>query len=117
MPSLDDIHKLEQLYATARSDVGKIVVGKDGPVYPESIITLMRYIQNSPWSDPDYRLDEAGQAVAKLSSASMNEIRTVLTAKARSERFCAGAWYEIMKGNLMASAIARAQEILNRSDQ
>lgn len=80
------------------------------PVYAADVTQFVRLAGDSWWMDTGYQPDEAWQMLADdafIQSASLEQVKTMLTFFVRGERFSDGHW-----GNLLENG--RIQALLNR---
>jgi hypothetical protein len=82
------------------------------PEYPEPIAGLMNYIGSSPWCNDQYDPGDTGAIFDRLYSADLADVRTVLTAIYRSERFCDGGWEIYLSDGVLARVIERARHLI-----
>ena len=91
-----DVARLLDAFARARRSVDRIAWDdKTWWSYPAEITAFFQLLSQAPWTDAQYqpardlqRLDDA----AFLAAATPDELRAVLTAAMRAERFSEGAW-------------------------
>jgi hypothetical protein len=114
MNYLEDVLELEISYHKAVSALEKIEWQGMYPVYPIEISDFMRLLDSAKWLSRDYQPDEVSQILANIDAASMEDIKTILTAALRSERFGDGMWISILKGGTLTAVIARAKDIGNK---
>ena len=111
-PALSDLERLEahfQSAMSARKDIrwsGLLVE------YPEPVSALMLYLAEPPWCDFDYDPCDTERILGRMATADMAEVRSVLTAMFRCERFCDGGWEGALGDGTLASAVARARELV-----
>ena len=110
-PTAADAIQLREYLDAATTARGKISWDGDYPEYPREISDLMHYITNSTWCNHQYDPTEAKNILERLGSADFNEIRSILTAVSRSERFCTGAWKSTLEGGTLDDIVSRAEQI------
>jgi hypothetical protein len=110
-PSSDDLIHLEQNYLAARDSLGDITWTEEFPHYPEPVVHLMCYILGSVWTHRGYDIDKA-TFVPPDEPTSLEEVRSTLTALARSEQLAAGSWKQSLEADRMRPLIKRARRII-----
>lgn len=86
------IEDLEGKYLLALQFVNKIEVVHNYPKYPNEINEFMGALTQDPWGVLNYGTHDSQQILKSIESADLFQIRCVLTALGREERFCEGAW-------------------------
>lgn len=110
-PTADDAKRLREYLDAASSVRGDIAWEEDHPDYPSQIGDLMGYIANSPWCYPGYRPAAIREILENIDTADLTEIRSLLTAIFRSERFCSGAWKSALEEGMLNQVVSRAEQI------
>ena len=84
------------------------------PVYPDAVLALFRTAGQPWWADYQYpnhqaskRLEDAGF----IAACSMDELRTMLTACVRGERFSDGFWAHCLQSGMMLRLLLRLAEL------
>ena len=104
---------LREHFDTAMSVCDQISWEGNYPAYPDEVSALMRYITASPWCNPQYKPTETKAVLERIQGANLDEVRSVLTAASRSERFCTGAWKDALEVGRLDLIVARAEELTN----
>lgn len=77
-----------------------------GPAYTGEAEGLMRLLAREPWPDRDYLPEQAEEMIQDdrvIATATLVQVRTMLTYAHRIERFCEGGWGRmLMKGRVTA---------------
>ncbi len=113
LPTLEQIEALTsylpRLYAEGFSAVASWSGGekrKDGsftipyPTYSPVVEEFFRRVSGEGWLDPGYSPERAGQMLEdadRIKSASLDQIKTMLTFCVRGERFCDGHWAQMIE--------------------
>lgn len=96
-------------FAAAKNAVPEIEV-KDGfPSYPSDIETFMALLLEPPWVAFDYDPFRTQEILDRVSEASFEDIRKLLTAIQRAERFCDGAWKASLEDGSIERIVARLE--------
>lgn len=111
-PTIGDQSRLQAHFDAAMAVRHEIPWKAGFPEYPEAITALMHYIGSSPWCDDHYDPGATGTVFDRLDSADLTDVRTVLTAIHRSERFCDGAWELYLNDGALARVIERAAHLI-----
>lgn len=126
-PSLTEIDQLTAylpiLYADGYKPV-KVwhggVKDKDGmmhvpyPEYHEAVIEFFRLVSTDSWLDYQYIPQDAGEVLENeeaVASASLVEIKTLLTYCVRGERFCDGHWAAMIEDSNIRQILERLIEL------
>ncbi|BBM03780.1 DUF6508 domain-containing protein [Microbulbifer sp. GL-2] len=107
--NVKDVKDLVSAYNSAMSEVPNIDKSDHYPVYPDEISEFMRILQLDPWIANDYKPVRTREILDTIESASIKEVRWVLTAAARSERFGDGSWVKILEEKMLDPVIKRLQ--------
>ena len=110
-PNLDDFKCLKEHFDSAVAAQDNITWIGDYPEYPEAVTGLMRYIATSPWCYYEYQPGTTQGILDRLDSANLVDVRSVLTAISRSERFCTGSWRSALQEGRLSAVIERAKKI------
>ena len=111
-----ELDALEKDYAAALASLAEIDRTIYPPRYPQAVNLLMERLCREPWVDRNYRPDAIAQIRLKIAEASFDEIRSLLTATSRSERFCDGAWLAVLTKDELAPAIRRLGELVEGNE-
>lgn len=106
----EDLKTLQTHLASALATVADTRWEGLYPQYPEAIPSLMGYIMSSPWGDHAYQPSRTSEILSRLDRADLAEIRSVLTAISRSERFGDGNWEAFLKSGTLTAVVQRAGE-------
>ncbi len=109
----EDIANLISAYELAISEAPNIDMSNIYPVYPEAISNFMRILQSAPWVANDYQPSKIQEILMSIESGSFKEVRWVLTAAARSERFGDGMWAKIFNEKMLDPVIKRLKQLSN----
>jgi len=110
--SISDLNKLETLYQNAKNDIENIYQRDHYPVYPESIENFFHYLTMSVWCNDNYQPNQITNLMKSIQEASLMDIRSILTAAGRAERFSIGYWQGILKNDELSVVIERARELI-----
>lgn len=89
-----------------------------GPVYPPAINDLMRSLGSDPWGGLQYDHKRSRETLEDLSTATLEDFRSLFTHIVRSERFSLGAWQGVLAGDIPWPAVfERLEELVGRRDQ
>ena len=114
LPTSQEIEELvaflPQLYAEGFTPIkqwGGGTQGQDGvftipwPEYDELVEKFFRVAASEWWCDCDYRPEEAGRMLENqdvVKTATLSQIKTMLTCCVRGERFYDGHWAAVIEG-------------------
>ena len=110
-PNRDDFELLQEHYDGAVAVRDKISWSGDYPDYPYAVTALMRYITSSPWCNHEYQPTATNGILARLDTADLLEVRSVLTSISRGERFTAGSWRTALHDGHLSAVIERAENL------
>lgn len=110
LPTQQDAEQLREKYE--RAATAKITWKETYPDYPDSVLALMHYITSSVWRNPKYPAGEMQDIFARLETASVVEVKSMLTSIARGERFCTGYWQSSIESGQLKAVIDRAIQLL-----
>lgn len=126
-PSLTEIDQLTAylpiLYADGYKPVKEWhrgVKNKDGvmqvpyPDYNEAVVQFFRLASQDCWLDYHYDPQVAGEVLRNekaVASASLDEIKTLLTYCVRGERFCDGHWGAMIEDGYVRQILERMIEL------
>lgn len=108
-----DLIKLEEKYKIAIEALDKVKFEGVYPVYPAEVNSFFSVLAEEPWVDHRYEPNEVENILGSIDSASMTQIRWVLTWIMRSERFCNGNWNTCLRERKLDPVIIRIKELLN----
>ncbi|MET0084822.1 MAG: DUF6508 domain-containing protein [Sedimenticola sp.] len=83
------------------------------PAYRPEVSEFFTTLQNEPWVDYEYDPNAVGERLTKaaIQDADIDELRSILTFMARSERFCDGAWAGHFEDGLLIEALERLKAL------
>jgi hypothetical protein len=87
------------------------------PNYPQMVEEFFRQASLEWWQDYEYKPEIAGKMVASdeaIASASLAEIKTMLTYCVRGERFCDGHWGVMVRKGRIGAILRRLKELRSR---
>jgi hypothetical protein len=93
-------------------DAGEFVMPY--PDYPPAVEEFFRLAAQDCWCDFGYVPEEAGELVrddAAIASASLAQIKTMLTFCVRGERFCDGHWGAMVREGRIGAILRRLQQL------
>ena len=79
--------------------------------YPAEVDDFMTYLQEEPWVKYDYSPDVMDGIFESISSASIDDVRVVLTGVSRAERFSDGYWKSVFETGRLSPVIERLKGI------
>jgi hypothetical protein len=97
-------------------DTGDGAITTPFPVYPEDVLQFYHLAGQPCWSDYGYNPREAAEMLAddaRVSSATLDEIRTMLTYCVRGERFCDGHWAAMLETGRISALLRRLRQLRN----
>jgi len=112
MFSSEELKLLENKYNLALASVDEIKQINYYPSYPAAISEFMACLVQSPWGDYNYKPEHVSTIMEKIESATFDEIRWVLTASNRAERFCDGSWRETLEKQKLTPVFKRLNALL-----
>lgn len=112
----EDIDRLLALVADVDALEGDYMTRRDPrwPEYREPVERLFIAFTHEPWGLPDYSPEAA--AVLRdeprgIETATLDELRELLTAAARSERFYHGSWDALLRDGTIDRALRRLAQL------
>ena len=84
------------------------------PSYPPEVVEFFELAGRPCWCDYEYEPDAAAELVhsdAAITSASLAQIKTMLTFCVRGERFCDGHWYAMIREGRIGAILRRLQQL------
>jgi hypothetical protein len=109
---LSDLDELERNYEKAVAALAKIEYKGFYPVYPAEITAFMDMLGQAPWLDYDYQPAEIPHILQAVETATLAQMRWVLTAVNRAERFSDGAWKHTLETRQLDSVLKRMRQIV-----
>jgi hypothetical protein len=118
-PTAEDIDALLRAFAAMRAlpsphpDTPEARASRY-PIYTGEVLAFFMLAGQPCWSDYGYAEKDSAAMVkddARIASASMDEIRTMLTRCVRGERFCDGFWGSLHEGDRLDRIMARLAEL------
>ena len=113
-PTLRDVELLEHFSRQAES-FAEEVFHSEGSEYPDEVYELMRYISDSPWKAYDYVPREGPEILDNIETATLDQVRHLVTGLWRSEIAMTGSWAGHLIGSFFSIAASRARELLYES--
>lgn len=127
LPTLQEIEKLAaylpRLYAEGFSPVESWEGGKKGadgvftmpyPKYNPLVEEFFHVLGSDHWLDYEYSPEQAGEMLKKtdlIKTASLSQVKTMLTFCLRGERFADGHWGEMIEKGHIRRLLERLNEI------
>ncbi|MCZ7570811.1 MAG: DUF6508 domain-containing protein [Ardenticatenaceae bacterium] len=127
LPTLQEIEELvaflPRLYQEGFTPIkrwGGGAQGKDGvftmpwPEYNTVVEDFFLVAASEWWCDYDYQPEEAGRMLENqdvVKTASLSQIKTMLTYCVRGERFCDGHWAAMIEGGYIRRLLERLAEL------
>lgn len=118
-PSHGDLQALRSLFDAAKAAFDAARAAGEpmrwegsSPVYPPDVARLMNHVTASAWCDPGYDPAATAGLFERIPDLRLAEIRSLLTAIARSERFVGGAWWTVLEQDRMPAILDRAEQLL-----
>lgn len=84
------------------------------PVYPQAVEEFFALAGQDCWCDFRYIQNQAGDLLrddAAIASASLTQIKTMLTLCVRGERFCDGHWGEMVSEGRIGAILRRLSQL------
>ncbi len=106
-----DVAALEEGYLAAKAMLDQVTHPHGYPNYPAEISTFMKSLTSKPWGNTAYDPSKTMELLAHLDSAEPIDIRSILTAFGRGERFGDGYWIAMLESDHFPAVIARAKEL------
>jgi hypothetical protein len=133
MPNLQQMQALVAFLPRLYADGFKPVIrwqggdrGSDGayrlpyPEYDPVVEEFFRMVAGGPWLDYGYIPDEAARMIRDdefVKSASLAQIKSMLTFCLRGERFADGHWEEMIEGGYVRRILERVKELCREAGQ
>ena len=121
LPTLEEIETLTsylpRLYAEGFSPIESWSGGKGTLPYPKYdplVDEFFRHVAGDGWLDYDYKPEQASEMLGdenKVKTASLEQIKTMLTFCIRGERFSDGHWGEMIEKGYIRRILERLNEI------
>lgn len=84
------------------------------PEYDPTVKEFFEMAGRECWADYEYASKDAGSTIvqpAKVATASLHEIKTMLTWCVRGERFSEGHWESVIEDGLLRRVLLRLKEL------
>jgi Family of unknown function (DUF6508) len=84
------------------------------PLYAKEVKAFIKLASQDYWCDYEYIPTQAGEMIsddAFIATASLAQIKTMLTYVVRGERFCEGHWNAMIQSGRVAALLKRLQAI------
>ena len=84
------------------------------PDYDDHVTEFFEAASKDAWRDAEYLSTAAGQMLKSpnsIKSASLTEVKSMLTHCVRGERFCDGYWESVISGGQIRLILMRLQEL------
>jgi len=104
----DDFNPIKEWFGGVKNEEG--VIQLPYPDYEEAVIDFFRLVSKDCWLDYQYIPHKARQGLENekfVSSASLDEIKTLLTYCVRGERFCDGHWGAMIEQSYVRQILDR----------
>lgn len=88
------------------------------PVYPPEVMEFFRLAGQPCWSDYTYDPAAAGEMVRSdetIATATLEQLKTMLTFCVRGERFCDGHWGMMIREGRIGAILRRLQQLRGES--
>ena len=111
-----EAHNVESLLSAYKAAVAEVSnIDKSGvyPIYPEAICEFMRILQVEPWVATDYQPSRIRELMKSVETATVTDVRWMLTAAARSERFGDGNWAGLLESKALEPVMQRLKFLCN----
>lgn len=105
---------LPALSEPGRSYFAEDIASSRYPIYTDDVIAFFTEAGRPWWADYNYNPREAGPMLlddARVAVASLEEVKSMLTYCVRCERFCDGAWGELLKTGRVAALLRRIEAL------
>jgi hypothetical protein len=111
----EELKKFEAEWQGIGEPVDKIgIVGMPYPIYPPRVTEFFRLAGKPCWNDYHYEPEHAGNLVqddGAIATASLDQIKTMLTYCTRGERFCDGHWGSMITGGRIGAILRRIEAL------
>lgn len=111
-PSYGDYEALETMLDAALQAMPQIERRDGDLTYPEAIRSLFREVASKTWRAPTYSREELPRIAEQVDEASLDEVRSALTAINRSERYFGGSWARYLDNGTVTRLVRRMGELL-----
>jgi hypothetical protein len=112
--NFNDLKDLEEKYSLAIEATNRITPVENGYFdYPDEISVFMSLLIKEPWVNHNYKPSEVSKIFSSIESATLGEVKSVLTGTSRSERFSSGCWKAALESRRLDPALKRLNVILN----
>jgi Family of unknown function (DUF6508) len=84
------------------------------PIYTKDVEAFIKLANQEYWCDYEYIPAQAGEMISNdafIATASIAQIKTMLTYVVRGERFCEGHWNAMIQSGRVAALLKRLQAI------
>jgi hypothetical protein len=82
--------------------------------YHEEVLSFFQSASSDHWRDPDYQPEIAWEMLQNdsvVQSATIEQIKTMLTYCSRGERFCSGHWAEMIEKGYIGKLLDRLSQL------
>lgn len=112
-PTRSDADELLARFREAEAAIPEIEETSGGyPVYPKAVNGFTSYVSRSAWSRTDYTAFSIPELRERIEEANLGEVRALLTAVIRCERFSPGALQGILEDGTVRRIVDRACELV-----
>lgn len=84
------------------------------PEYDKAVYNFFRVASKECWSDRDYASKKIAEVIRdpqRVASATLQEIKAMLTWSVRGERFCEGHWASIINNGIIRNLLLRLRDL------
>lgn len=111
--TLAELESLETQYRLALNALEKIEYHEGYPYYPQEIRDFMNWLIQPPWGDTSYDPSQVTDILSTIDTATINQIRCVLTAANRAERFSDGVWLHMLENRQLDPVFKRLRDLIS----
>ena len=90
------------------------VITMPWPDYDETVMEFIKVAERECWTDPEYLSKSAGQMLKNddaVTTADLDQIKSMLTFCVRGERFCTGHWGNVIENGYVRRLLHRLAEL------
>ncbi|KZM39329.1 hypothetical protein OA92_20795 [Marinomonas sp. SBI22] len=109
------MNDLLELLQAADDEVANIKWEEHHPEYPDAINKLMTALGKSDLMFKDYRKHNFKGVIENINKADLEQLKCVITAILRSERWVTGSWKTHLEKGHLQSAIKQAINLKNEN--
>lgn len=109
------MNELLELLEAAQNEIASMKWEEHHPKYPDAINKLMQALGKSDLMFKDYRKHNFKDVIENIQNANLEQLKCVITAIVRSERWVTGSWKTHLEKNHLQIAVKQAVTLTNEN--